>query len=99
MLFALGIEEVGYVTGRNLAAALPHDRCAAGRRSPEEIEQTQGVGPKMARVIHDQLARPSDAALIEDLARSGLTLEEEGPPPGEGPLAGQTFVLTGTLPD
>ncbi|MSW96077.1 MAG: NAD-dependent DNA ligase LigA, partial [Actinobacteria bacterium] len=23
---------------------------------------------------------------------------EEGPPPGEGPLAGQTFVLTGTLP-
>ena len=28
-----------------------------------------------------------------------MTFEEEGPPPGEGPLAGQTFVLTGTLPD
>ena len=26
-------------------------------------------------------------------------MEEEGPPPGEGKLAGQTFVLTGTLPD
>jgi DNA ligase (NAD+) len=24
---------------------------------------------------------------------------EEGPPPGEGPLAGKTLVLTGTLPD
>jgi DNA ligase (NAD+) len=25
-------------------------------------------------------------------------MEEAGPPPGEGPLAGTTFVLTGTLP-
>jgi DNA ligase (NAD+) len=29
----------------------------------------------------------------------GLTLADEGPPPGEGPLAGKTFVLTGTLPE
>ena len=38
-------------------------------------------------------------ALIDDLQMLGLSFEEEGPPPGEGPLAGQTFVLTGTLPD
>jgi DNA ligase (NAD+) len=37
-------------------------------------------------------------ALIDDLSHQGLTLEEEGPPPGEGPLADKTFVLTGTLP-
>jgi DNA ligase (NAD+) len=29
----------------------------------------------------------------------GVRLALEGPPPGEGPLAGKTFVLTGTLPD
>ena len=36
--------------------------------------------------------------LIERLRAAGLRFEEEGPPPGEGPLAGLTFVLTGTLP-
>ncbi|MDX6714091.1 MAG: ligase, partial [Baekduia sp.] len=29
----------------------------------------------------------------------GIRFEEEGPPPGEGPLSGKTLVLTGTLPD
>ena len=38
-------------------------------------------------------------ALIADLRAQGVRFEEEGPPPGEGPLAGKTFVLTGTLPD
>jgi DNA ligase (NAD+) len=28
-----------------------------------------------------------------------VRFEEEGPPPGEGPLSGKTFVLTGSLPD
>jgi DNA ligase (NAD+) len=98
VLFALGIEEVGYVTGRNLAQ---HFRSidALLSASPEEIEQTQGVGPKMAQVIHEQLHDEQMVALIDDLKAQGLTFEEEGPAPGEGRLAGKTFVLTGTLPD
>ena len=97
VLFALGIEEVGYVTGRNLAQ---HFRSIDPmlNASPEEIEQAQGVGPKMARVIHDQLHDEQMVSLIEDLRAQGLRFEEEGPPPGEGPLAGKAFVLTGTLP-
>jgi DNA ligase (NAD+) len=38
-------------------------------------------------------------ALIADLRAVGVRMQLEGPPPGEGPLAGKTFVLTGTLPD
>jgi DNA ligase (NAD+) len=38
-------------------------------------------------------------SLIADLRERGLRFEQEGPPPGEGPLAGKTFVLTGTLPE
>jgi DNA ligase (NAD+) len=97
VLFALGIEEVGYVTGRNLAQRFRTiDALLAA--PAEQIEEAQGVGPKMARTIHEQLYDPQMLALIEDLRRQGLRFEEEGPPPGEGRLAGKTFVLTGTLP-
>jgi len=38
--------------------------------------------------------------LIGRLRGHGLRMEDEGPPPGadDGPLAGKTLVLTGTLP-
>ncbi|MGI8863046.1 MAG: BRCT domain-containing protein [Solirubrobacteraceae bacterium] len=67
--------------------------------SPEEIERTPGVGPKMAHAIHEQLSDEQMRALIEDLRAEGLRMAQEGPPPGEGPLADKTLVLTGTLPD
>ncbi len=98
VLYALGIEEVGYVTGRNLAQQFRNiDALLAA--NVEEIEQTQGVGPKMAHTISDQLHDEQMLALIEDLRAQGLRFEQEGPAPGEGPLAGKTFVLTGTLPN
>jgi DNA ligase (NAD+) len=98
VLFALGIEEVGYVTGRNLAQRF-RTVAALLAAAPEEIEQTPGIGSKMAATIHDQLADPAMRALIADLRELGLTFAESGPPPGDGPLAGRTLVLTGTLPE
>jgi DNA ligase (NAD+) len=97
VLFAVGIEEVGDVTARNLATVFRSiDRLFAA--TVAEIEQTPGVGPKMAVSIAAQLEAPALRELIERLRGAGLRFEEEGPPPGEGPLAGVTFVLTGTLP-
>jgi DNA ligase (NAD+) len=98
LLFAIGLEEVGFVTGRNLAQRFRSiDALLAA--SAEEIEQTPGVGPKMALRIAEQLADPAMRALVEDLRGVGVSMALEGPPPGEGPLAGKTFVLTGTLPE
>ena len=97
VLFAIGIEEVGEVTARNVASQFR----SIGRlleASPEAIEQTPGVGPKMAEAIAAQLASPPLLELIARLQVAGLHFEEEGPPPGEGPLAGRTLVLTGALP-
>jgi DNA ligase (NAD+) len=98
VLFAVGLEEVGYKIGQNLALQF-RTLDALLQATQEQIEATAGVGPKMAEKIHGQLADPDMRALLDDLRSEGITLELEGPPPGEGPLAGKTFVLTGTLPD
>jgi DNA ligase (NAD+) len=98
VLFALGIEGVGEVNGRNLAQQLRTvDALLAA--TPEQIAETPGIGPIVAASIHRQLADPAMRALIEDLRGLGLQFEEEGAPPGEGPLSGKALVLTGTLPD
>jgi DNA ligase (NAD+) len=97
VLFALGIEEVGEVTGRNIAQRF-RDMDPLLDASPEEIEQTPGVGEKMAASIRAQLDDERMRALIADLRELGLRFAEEGPAPSEGPLAEKTLVLTGTLP-
>jgi DNA ligase (NAD+) len=98
VLYAIGLEEVGYITGRNLAQQFRTiDALLAA--TPEQIEQTAGIGAKMAETIAEQLADEQMRELIADLRGQGVMMELEGPPPGEGPLAGKTFVLTGTLPD
>jgi DNA ligase (NAD+) len=53
----------------------------------------------VAQLIHDQVRDEKLIALMDDLRALGLELEQEGAPPGEGPLSGKTLVLTGTLPD
>ena len=97
ILFAIGIESVGGITGRNLAQ---HFRSidALLDATPEQIAETPGIGPVVAVQIHEQLADLQMRDLIADL-RQFVRMEAEGAPPGEGALAGRTLVLTGTLPD
>jgi DNA ligase (NAD+) len=97
VLFALGIPGIGYVNARALAA---HFRSidALMAASAEQIEETPGIGPVLARTIAQTLAEERTRDLIERLRSHGLRMEEEGAAEPRGPLTGKTFVLTGTLP-
>jgi DNA ligase (NAD+) len=97
VLFGLGIEEVGEVTARNLAQRF-RDIDALLAADQEQVAQTPGIGEKMAASIVSQLDEAKMRQLIEELREIGLRFAEAGPPPGEGPLAGKSLVLTGTLP-
>jgi DNA ligase (NAD+) len=100
VLYGLGIPGIGYVNARALTNQFRTvDALLAA--SPEEIEQTAGIGPILAQTIAETLSEDATRELIERLRAHGLSMEEEGPAPGtaEGPLTGKTLVLTGTLPD
>jgi len=98
VLFALGIDGIGSVNSRALAA---HFRSidALMDASAEAIATTPGIGPVLAETIERTLAEPRTRDLVARLRAHGLSMEEEGPAPYTvGPLAGRTFVVTGTLP-
>jgi DNA ligase (NAD+) len=98
VLFALGIEEVGEVTGRNLAQGF-RDADALLQAPAQQIAKIPGIGQKMAASIRTQLDDERMRALLGDLQEIGLCFKEDGPSPSEGPLAGKTVVLTGTMPN
>jgi DNA ligase (NAD+) len=98
VLYGLGIPGIGFVNARNLTAQFRTvDQLM--NADADAIATTPGIGPVLAETVVDELAAEPTRELIERLKGFGLKFEEEGPAPGTvGPLAGKTFVITGTLP-
>jgi DNA ligase (NAD+) len=97
-VYALGIRHVGEATARDLAAHF-------GRLDPlldasvDELLEVRDVGPVLAEAIRDFFAEPHNRDVIAALRRAGVHWQEGAPRRATaGPLAGRTFVLTGTLP-
>jgi DNA ligase (NAD+) len=98
VIAALGIRGVGWTIAQLLAQHYRSlDELAAA--SQEEVEAIEGMGPHTAGAIASWFARPRNRTFVEKLRRAGVKLEQEAlAGPAEGPLAGLTFVITGTLP-
>jgi len=97
LLFALGIREVGEVGARALARRFGalHKIMDA---EAETLEQVRDVGPVMARHIREFFSEPRNREVVRRLLEAGVEPRPEpARPAGATPLAGQTFVLTGTL--
>jgi DNA ligase (NAD+) len=98
VLYGLGIPGIGYVNARGLTQRF-RSIDALTAASGEEIADTPGIGPVLAKTIEQTLAEDRVRELIERLRGHGLQMEEKGDAaPVEGPLSGRTLVLTGTLP-
>jgi DNA ligase (NAD+) len=98
VLFALGIPHVGSVTAQALADGLG-SMDALRSASAEEIAEVEGVGPVIAEQVAGWFMDEEHAAVVDALAAAGLRMSgpKRAAAAAEGPLAGKTFVVTGTL--
>ena len=96
VLFALGIRHVGSETAALLARHFGNMDSLA-KATEEELAAVPTIGPVVARSVHDYLQDKANRKLIEKLRRGGVRMEAEKAAVQEGPLSGQTFVVTGTL--
>lgn len=96
-LGALGIHEIGEESAKNIAKYFKNYQAIA-TASFEELLQVPDIGPVMAKNIVDFFSDAKNRAIIADIMAAGVTWPDEksGPAPTQT-LAGQTWVLTGTL--
>ena len=96
-LAALGIREVGDATAAALADHFG-DLDPLLQADAEALMAVPDVGEIIAERIRDFFSNPDNLALIAALREAGVNWPAQEPRGlGEKPLAGQTFVLTGTL--
>jgi len=98
VIYALGIRHVGEITARAIADVAPSlDALLAA--SPDDLARAEGVGPVVAESIAEHLSSEDNRRALLRLREYGVTVEgEAAQAPGDGPLAGMTVVITGTIP-
>jgi DNA ligase (NAD+) len=98
-LYALGIRHVGETTAKDLAKHFGSlDRILDA--SLEQLLEVNDVGPIVAHSIRTFFDQPHNREVVEQLRACGITWAEHAGSADAKPkpLAGKTFVLTGTLP-
>lgn len=100
LILGLGIRHVGERAAQVLARAF--GSMTALMAAPEQaLQQVPEIGPVVAAGVHSYLAEPRNRQVIDRLRDAGVNMigpASELSASVTGPLAGQTFVLTGTLP-
>jgi DNA ligase (NAD+) len=100
LIFALGVRHVGQSASYSLAERF-RSLDAFLSATEDELSGVPDIGPSTAESIVRARRQPSMVAVIDKLKKACLkaaTSQEEHVSPPEGPLSGQTLVITGGLP-
>ena len=97
VLFGLNIPDVGWVTAQNLARHFESvDKLLEAKQ--EDILEVEGIGPERAEAIAEWFSDDANRELVDELRQLGLRFEiGDELKPVDGPLTGNTYVITGTL--
>ncbi len=96
-LYALGIPQVGEATAQQLAEHFG-DLDALMNADRDAIDAVPNIGPSMAADIHAFFRQKHNRDVIARLRAAGVHWPKPAAgPKADLPLAGKTFVLTGTL--
>lgn len=96
VIYGLSIPNVGERLATTLADHFG-SMDALKAASVEDLMEAPDVGPKVAQSIREFFEEPQNLKLIERLRKAGVQFEQKQRRKRDGPLAGKTFVLTGTL--
>jgi DNA ligase (NAD+) len=96
LIYALGIRHVGERLAQILAGRF-RSLDGLAEATAADLVQAEDVGPKVAESILFFFRQPENRALIKELRAAGLNMKAKSAPAAGGPLAGQVFVVTGTL--
>ena len=97
VLFGLNIPDVGWVTAQNIARHFGSVEPLMSA-SQEQVMEVEGIGPERAEAIVEWFSDEQNRALVAELREFGLRFESgDEDRPVEGPLTGNTYVVTGTL--
>lgn len=96
-IYALGIREVGEATALTLSNAFGTIE-ALQKANAEDLQAIPDVGPVMAEYVVHFFHQPRNLEIIKELKKQGVHWPKVVVPKAESlPLAGKTFVITGTL--
>lgn len=100
VLYAIGIRYVGERTAQILADEFNSVE-ALRTASQDDLEAAEEVGPRIAEAIQEFFQTERNVEMLAQLEAAGLRLKQEPKPKAvsDSPVAGKTFVLTGTLPN
>ncbi|QRN78905.1 MAG: NAD-dependent DNA ligase LigA, partial [Nocardiopsis sp. BM-2018] len=96
VLVSLSIRHVGPRAAEDLARHFRSMDAIRGA-TEEELASVDGVGPTIARSIHEWFAVDWHAEIVRKWAAAGVRMEDEGQEPGSRVLEGVTVVVTGSL--